>query len=99
MVPKIIVCVGLTGFPVLAQILIDFTGSGKTSLTHGLANHIRTQGRTAYVVNLDPAVVEFPYKADFDIREYVNHRDMIAQCSAFFFNADDGDKLVETKLR
>ena len=79
MVPKIIVCIGLAGFPDYRTNTHRLHRFGENHSTHGLVNQIRTQRDASFVVNLDPAVVELPYKADFDIRGHVNYPTLIAE--------------------
>ena len=46
-------------------------GSGKTTLMQRMAAHLNDSGKPAYVLNLDPAVMNVPYGANIDIRDTV----------------------------
>ena len=52
-------------------------GSGKTSLTESFGRYLEEQGFQTCYVNLDAAVEEVPYDADFDIRTYYTVRDIM----------------------
>ncbi|MFX0015571.1 MAG: ATP/GTP-binding protein [Promethearchaeota archaeon] len=52
--------------------LVGTAGSGKTMLTSSLQQYLTTKGATLTTVNLDPAVQYIPYKADIDIRDYID---------------------------
>ncbi|HDJ89716.1 MAG TPA: GTPase, partial [Thermoprotei archaeon] len=51
--------------------VIGTAGSGKTTLVNALYSYIVDQNEPAYIVNLDPAVLNLPYQPDIDVREYV----------------------------
>ncbi len=52
--------------------LVGTAGSGKTMLTSSLQQYLTTKGASLTIVNLDPAVQYIPYKADIDIRDYID---------------------------
>ena len=47
-------------------------GSGKTTLMQRMAAHLHASGQPAYILNLDPAVINVPYAANIDIRDTVS---------------------------
>ncbi|MFX1285291.1 MAG: ATP/GTP-binding protein [Promethearchaeota archaeon] len=53
--------------------LVGTAGSGKTMLTSSLQQYLTTKGASLTTVNLDPAVQYIPYKADIDIRDYIDY--------------------------
>ncbi|UCG90767.1 MAG: ATP/GTP-binding protein [Candidatus Heimdallarchaeota archaeon] len=53
--------------------LVGTAGSGKTMLTSSLQQYLITKGASLTTVNLDPAVQYIPYKADIDIRDYIDY--------------------------
>lgn len=53
--------------------LVGTAGSGKTILTSSLQTYLITKGASITTVNLDPAVRYIPYKADIDIRDYIDY--------------------------
>merc|ERR1719231_1383988 len=55
-------------------------GSGKTTLMHRLHSHLYEQDKyTAYMINLDPAVLDVPFGANIDIRDTVNYKEVMKQ--------------------
>jgi len=46
-------------------------GSGKTTLLQRVNAYLHQTGNPAYILNLDPAVLEVPYEANIDIRDTV----------------------------
>ncbi|XP_062911434.1 GPN-loop GTPase 1 isoform X1 [Mobula hypostoma] len=60
-------------------IVLGMAGSGKTSFVQRLTGHLHTKGSPPYVINLDPAVHEFPIPANIDIRDTVNYREVMKQ--------------------
>ncbi|MHA1616945.1 MAG: ATP/GTP-binding protein [Candidatus Njordarchaeales archaeon] len=57
--------------------LIGPAGSGKTTVTKALAEYLRETSEKVAIVNLDPGVIYLPYKADYDIRELVDLRELM----------------------
>ena len=47
-------------------------GSGKTTLLQRMNSYMHQNGDSAYVLNLDPAVLNIPYEANIDIRDTVS---------------------------
>lgn len=47
-------------------------GSGKTTLLQRMNSYTHQKGNPAYVLNLDPAVLNVPYEANIDIRDTVS---------------------------
>eukprot|EP00906_Rhabdomonas_costata_P031704 RCo044747 len=70
-------------------LVIGMAGSGKTTLMRLVANHFQQQqqqpqgsGRrpaSAYVLNLDPAVLQLGYEVNIDIRDTVNYKQVMKQ--------------------
>jgi len=59
-------------------VVLGPAGSGKTTLTASFGRWVEEkQGLSVGYVNLDPGADILPYKADFDIRRYVNVRDVM----------------------
>ncbi|MEM3712942.1 MAG: ATP/GTP-binding protein [Thermoproteota archaeon] len=55
-----------------AIFLIGTAGSGKTTFVKNFSEWIESKGVDVARINLDPGVINLPYAADFDVREYVN---------------------------
>ena len=56
--------------------------SGKTTLMRLVSEHLQQQrqpGRSAYVLNLDPAVLNLGYEVNIDIRDTVNYKQVMKQ--------------------
>jgi GTPase SAR1 family protein len=60
-------------------VLVGPAGSGKSTLTGELADHIESYGPTVARVNYDPAAEELNYSPDVDIRSYVKAEDFIVE--------------------
>ena len=58
-------------------LVVGMAGSGKTSLMQRLNAQTRQDGKTPYVINLDPAVGNLGYEANIDIRETVKYKDVM----------------------
>jgi len=52
--------------------IIGTAGSGKTLMAASLAEWLSKQGKDTAIVNLDPGVLNVPYKPDVDVRDYVS---------------------------
>ncbi len=52
--------------------VIGTAGSGKSLLTASFADWLRLKGQDVVTVNLDPGALTLPYRADVDVRDYVN---------------------------
>ena len=52
--------------------VIGTAGSGKSLLTASFADWLRINGQNVVTVNLDPGALTLPYRADADVRDYVN---------------------------
>ncbi|MCX8176233.1 MAG: ATP/GTP-binding protein [Candidatus Bathyarchaeota archaeon] len=50
-------------------LILGPAGSGKTLLTKNFGLYLENEGYSVKYINLDPGVLETPYKADFDVRE------------------------------
>jgi len=57
--------------------IIGTAGSGKTLMAASLAEWLARQGEDAVIVNLDPGVLNLPYKPDLDVRDYVNVEELM----------------------
>ena len=60
-------------------LLIGMAGAGKTTMFHRLNYHCASEGRTAYYVNLDPAVLSIPFTPHVDVRDTVDYREVMKQ--------------------
>src|SRR3989338_2978322 len=61
----------------ICLILIGMAGSGKSTFMQRLIATLFEQKKKYYVVNLDPAVMELNYKANIDIRDALNFKDVM----------------------
>ncbi|MGC9106085.1 MAG: ATP/GTP-binding protein [Thermoprotei archaeon] len=52
-------------------------GSGKTTLVKAFSEYLEDIDMEVSVINVDPAVEELPYSPDFDIRSYVDAREVM----------------------
>jgi len=52
--------------------IVGTAGSGKTLMAASLAEWLSRQGEDACIVNLDPGVLNLPYEAALDVRDYVS---------------------------
>ncbi|KAG0152545.1 hypothetical protein CROQUDRAFT_55919 [Cronartium quercuum f. sp. fusiforme G11] len=59
------------------QVIIGPPGSGKTTYCWGLQQYFKAIGRSAVIINLDPAVSEIPYEASIDVRELIDLQDVM----------------------
>jgi GTPase SAR1 family protein len=51
--------------------ILGTAGSGKSLLTSSFADWLKMEKQDVIILNLDPAVLNLPYKPDVDIREYI----------------------------
>ncbi|CCW66772.1 unnamed protein product [Phytomonas sp. Hart1] len=58
-------------------LVIGMAGTGKTTLVHTLQNYALEKGIRSYFINLDPAVASVPYRANIDIRDTVNYKEVM----------------------
>jgi GTPase SAR1 family protein len=56
-------------------------GSGKTTFLQRLNSQMHQNSTPAYIINLDPAVLELPYSPNVDIRDTVNYKNVMKQYS------------------
>lgn len=63
--------------PIYAQLVIGPAGSGKSYYCNIMQQHMALVGRTARLVNLDPAAEFFAYEPDVDIRELISIEDVM----------------------
>ena len=59
--------------------LVGTAGSGKSHLTNSLSNYLRTNEVDVVTFNMDPGVYRLPYSPDFDVREYINIEEIMAE--------------------
>ncbi len=52
-------------------------GSGKTTLVKAFSEYLEDIDMEVSLINIDPAVEELPYSPDFDIRSYVDAREVM----------------------
>ena len=57
--------------------ILGMAGSGKTTLTAKFSEWLEKNGEIVKRANLDPGVVQLPYKPDFDVREIVNLQELM----------------------
>jgi GTPase SAR1 family protein len=58
--------------PVNVVFILGTAGSGKSLLTSAFAEWLKNAKQNAAIVNLDPGVLELPYRPDLDVRNYVS---------------------------
>ncbi|XRB12300.1 GPN-loop GTPase [Pseudoscourfieldia marina] len=63
-IPTVVLCIGMAG-------------SGKSTWMARMVQHAKAQGKTAYVINLDPAVMATGYKSNVDIRDTVAYKEVM----------------------
>ncbi|KAI8874136.1 hypothetical protein GQ42DRAFT_72616 [Ramicandelaber brevisporus] len=62
-----------------AVLVMGPAGAGKSTLCAALMTHLQTVGRTAHLVNLDPAAEEFEYSPTIDIRDLISLEDAMSE--------------------
>ncbi len=63
----------------IAMIVIGMAGSGKSTLTQRINAYMKEKKYPSKVMNLDPAVYNFSYEADIDIRNAVDYKNVMEQ--------------------
>ncbi|VVC39863.1 GPN-loop GTPase,P-loop containing nucleoside triphosphate hydrolase [Cinara cedri] len=58
-------------------IVLGMAGSGKTTFVTKLDSYLRQHKRPPYLVNLDPACKNMPYKPNIDIRDSVRYKQVM----------------------
>ncbi|MEM4080368.1 MAG: ATP/GTP-binding protein [Metallosphaera sp.] len=56
---------------------VGTAGSGKTTMVKEFQDYLLDQEMDASIVNMDPAVESLPYVPDFDVRDYIDSRDVM----------------------
>lgn len=62
-------------------IVLGMAGSGKTTFVKKLSEYLTSKQSLPYVVNLDPAVHEMPYKPNIDIRDSIDYKQVMKSYS------------------
>ncbi|MFQ6085364.1 MAG: ATP/GTP-binding protein [Candidatus Bathyarchaeia archaeon] len=57
--------------------IVGTAGSGKSALTDALVRWFRSEGQNVISVNLDPAVLDLPYRPEVDVRDHVVADDLM----------------------
>jgi len=60
-------------------IVMGPAGAGKTTFCSALISHLRTQRRSCFYINLDPAAEEFAYEPDLDIKDLITLEDVMEE--------------------
>ncbi|MGQ9479055.1 MAG: ATP/GTP-binding protein [Thermoproteota archaeon] len=60
-----------------AIFFIGTAGSGKTTFVKNFSKWLESKGVDVARINLDPGVLNIPYDADFDVREYVSIKELM----------------------
>ncbi|KAL3458807.1 GPN-loop GTPase [Aspergillus heterothallicus] len=60
-------------------IIMGPAGSGKSTLSNALIQHLQTVRRSTFYVNLDPAADNFHYEPDLDIRDLITLEDVMEE--------------------
>ena len=66
---------------IFGQIVLGPPGSGKTKYCSIMQEYLTTLGRTAYVVNLDPANDRLTYDCNLNIFDLINVEDVMVNCN------------------
>lgn len=62
-------------------IVLGPAGAGKTTLCSALIQQLRTQKRSCFYINLDPAADDFVYDPDIDIKDLISLEDVMEEMS------------------
>lgn len=62
-------------------LFIGPAGCGKTSLTKAFGSWLEGMGKSVSYINLDPGTISIPYKADYDVREFVTVQELMEKDS------------------
>eukprot|EP01059_Diplonema_ambulator_P012663 TRINITY_DN23087_c0_g1_i1.p1 TRINITY_DN23087_c0_g1~~TRINITY_DN23087_c0_g1_i1.p1 ORF type:complete len:410 (+),score=171.55 TRINITY_DN23087_c0_g1_i1:32-1261(+) len=62
-------------------LVVGMAGSGKTRFMHRMNIEMHEKQIPSFFINLDPAVVDVPYGVNIDIRDTVNHKEVMKQYS------------------
>lgn len=62
-------------------IVLGMAGSGKTTFVKKLSEYLTSKQSSPYIVNLDPAVHEMPYKPNIDIRDSIDYKKIMKSYS------------------
>ncbi|KAM3071378.1 hypothetical protein ACMFMG_008971 [Clarireedia jacksonii] len=54
-------------------------GAGKTTFCTALINHLQTERRSCFYVNLDPAAEDFTHEPDLDIKDLISLEDVMEE--------------------
>eukprot|EP01063_Lacrimia_lanifica_P020237 TRINITY_DN27567_c0_g1_i1.p1 TRINITY_DN27567_c0_g1~~TRINITY_DN27567_c0_g1_i1.p1 ORF type:complete len:419 (+),score=197.90 TRINITY_DN27567_c0_g1_i1:105-1361(+) len=60
-------------------LVVGMAGSGKTRFMHRMNIEMHQKQIPSFFVNLDPAVLDVPYGVNIDIRDTVNHKEVMKQ--------------------
>ena len=60
-------------------IIMGPAGAGKTTFCSALIQHLRTNRRSCFYINLDPAAEEFVFEPDVDIRDLITLEDVMEE--------------------
>uniref|UniRef100_A0A6G3MHF1 GPN-loop GTPase n=1 Tax=Henneguya salminicola TaxID=69463 RepID=A0A6G3MHF1_HENSL len=58
-------------------LVLGMAGSGKTSFVNMFSLYLKSIDKTSYSINLDPAVLNLPYKPNIDIRDIINYKEVM----------------------
>ncbi|XP_065322258.1 GPN-loop GTPase 1-like isoform X2 [Gordionus sp. m RMFG-2023] len=61
----------------ICLIILGMAGSGKTTFVNSLATFLNNNQSPPYIVNLDPAVYNTPYKCNIDIRDIIKYKEVM----------------------
>merc|ERR1719231_694701 len=70
----------LDDYHAVCVVVLGMAGTGKTTFVKGLADHLTDKDQEKpFILNLDPAVYDYPYKSNVDIRKSVNYKNLMEQ--------------------